>query len=80
MPAVQLKLALCATMLATWRAWNLESDAFQRPGTTRIGVTHPNSEVIAFASAGVPAAFRVACSSRVPPQTIASCVLSDPVR
>ena len=78
--AVQLKLPLWATMLATFLAWNHRSPSDQRPGTTSTGVTHPSSDVTCLSIRGSPLALRRSCSSVVSPQTMASCVRSEPVR
>ena len=77
--ALQLKLPLLATMPAMCRAWKSTSSSLHGPGTTRTGVTAPSSLEIGLSTRRSPLRLRRACSSGSPPNTIASCVRSEPV-
>ena len=59
-------------------AWKRKSRSAHGPGTTITGLTLPSSLVIRFVSSGRRSALRRAPSSPVP-NTIASCVRSEPV-
>ena len=76
---MQFAPALCSFCVATCAAWKSRSASLHGPGTTITGVTLPSSLVTRLVTTGCPARLRAAPSSP-PPNTIASCVRSPPVR
>ena len=77
---LQLKEALLATMVATFRAWKASSSSLYKYGTIAIGVTLPNSDVIGLVSTGSTITRRRSLSGPGGPQTSSSWVLIEPVR